>query len=500
MALSTCARSATFSSTELKALRNRIQGRALVSGDDDFDGARCTWSRTTFDQTPTMVVLPVTAADVVAAVLFARDHELAIAIQGGGHGHPRPADGGLLVNFADMAAVQVVPAKDGHEGRARVEAGAKWREVIADAHTYGLAPLSGFAATVGVVGYTLGGGVGWLVRQYGAAAGRVRSAEVVTTDGQLLQVSERSHPDLFWGLRGGGGNFGIVTALEFDLLPVAEVFGGFVAYPLARGRDVLTAYAEWTAGVPDTVTSAMRLVHYPAAPLIPEPLRGTSAVVIMACCTGGTPEAEALLAPLRALGAPLLDTFRRMSFAEIGTIANDPPEAPPLFTAIDSGGLRELSAGAIDSLLRIAGDRAVGIFLVEVRHLGGALAHQPDAQMPFAFRSPWFISALAAAPTPEALQAGRRSIGALLESLAPVWTGERLINGLGAAADGPHLTPAGYSVEHYRTLVALKDRYDPDNVLRFNHNIAPSAQGAPLAKGVSGRQRGPRTSAPRSMP
>jgi UDP-N-acetylenolpyruvoylglucosamine reductase len=461
-----------FSSTQLQALRKQIHGRVLVPGEDGYDAARQTWNVTTFEQQPAIVVRPLSAADVVPAVVFAREHHLLIAAQGGGHGHPRPADGALLVNFADMAAVRVTPAADMSGGTARVEAGVKWREVIAAAHQHGLAPLSGFAATVGVVGYTLGGGVGWMVRQYGAAAGSVRFAEVVTSDGRLLHVNEQSHADLFWGLRGGGGNFGLVTALEFELYPVKDVFGGFVAYPLAQGTEVLTAYAEWTKRVPDTLTSAMRLVHYPLVSLIPEPLRGASAIVIMACYNGTTPEGEALLKPLRSIGTPLLDTFRPMPYAQIRTIANDPIDAPPLFTAADGGGLRDLSSDAIDSLLRIAGDRTAGIFLVEARHMGGALARQPEASMPFGFRSPWFISALAAAQTPDALQGGKRSIGTLLQALKSVLTGERLINGVDAGNTGPHLTRAGYSPEH--KLVALKDKYDPGNVFRFNHNIAPA--------------------------
>jgi hypothetical protein len=209
-------------------------------------------------------------------------------------------------------------------------------------------------------------------------------------------------------------------------------------------------------------------------PVIPEPLRGASAIVIMACSTGSTAEGEALVKALRSIGTPLLDTFRPMPYAQIATIANDPPEAPPLFTFTNGGGLRDLSSDVIDAVLRLAGDRAAGIFMVEARHAGGALARQPEDMMPFGFRSPWFISALAAAPTPQVLEGGKRSVGALLEALKPALTGEVLINGLDAASTGPHLVRAAYSEENYRKLIALKDKYDPANVFRFNHNIAPS--------------------------
>ena len=191
---------------------------------------------------------------------------------------------------------------------------------------------------------------------------------------------------------------------------------------------------------------------------------------------GSTSEGEALWKPLRSIGAPLVDTLRRMPYAEIATIASDPPEAPPLFTGGDGGGLRDLSSDAIDSVLRIAGDRASGIFVVEARHMGGALARQPDGSMAFSFRSPWFISALAAGPTPDALEGARRSIATLMDALKPALTGERLINTLDAGNTGPDLVRAAYSPEAYQKLVALKDTYDPENVFRFNHNIAPSTR------------------------
>jgi FAD/FMN-containing dehydrogenase len=462
-------RAATFSSTQLDDLRGRVGGRVLVPGDEGYDAARQTWNTTTFDQRPALVVMPSSADDVAAAVRFAREHDLSIGVQGGGHGHPRPVDDALFVNFASMQSVQIA-----ERGTARVEAGARWSGVIQAAHTYGLAPLNGFSGTVGVAGYTLGGGIGWLARQYGAAAGTLRAADVVTADGHLVQVSADDYADLFWGLRGGGGNFGIVTSLELDLYPLKEVFGGFIAYPLSLGREVLSAYVDWTSRVPGTMTSAARLVHFPPAPAIPEPLRGASAVVLMACSVGGITAGETLVKPLQSLGTPLLDSFRRMRYAEIGTIASDPQEAPPLLTFGNGGGLRELAPEGIDAMLRIAGDRGSGIFLVELRHAGGALTRQPEEAMPFGFRSPWFIGALAAAPTTEALESGKRSVAALLEALQPALTGELLINSLDSSLTSPSLVRAAYSADNYRRLVALKRKYDPANVFRFNHNIAPS--------------------------
>ena len=463
------ARSTAFTSPDLDELRERIVGRVLVPGGDGYDAARKTWNATTFEQRPALVVMPSSADDAAMAVRFAREHELAIGAQGGGHGHPRPVNDALFLNFSSMQSVQIT-----QRGTAQIEAGARWSGVIQAAHTYGLAPLNGFSGTVGVAGYTLGGGIGWLTRQYGAACGSLRCADVVTADGDLLQVSADDYVDLFWGLRGGGGNFGIVTSLELELYPVKEVFGGFVAYPLSQGQEVLSAYAEWTARVPGTMTSAARLVHFPSSPGIPLPLRGTSAVVLMACSVGGVTAGETLVKPLQSIGTPLLDTLRRMPYSAIGTIASDPPEAPPLYTIGNGVGLRELLPEGIDAMLRIAGDRASGIFVVELRHAGGALTRQPEEAMPFGFRSPWFVGALAAAPTPEALDVGRRSVATLLEALQPAATGETLINSLDPGLTSPQLVRAAYSADNYRRLVALKGKYDPANVFRFNHNIAPS--------------------------
>jgi hypothetical protein len=256
---------------------------------------------------------------------------------------------------------------------------------------------------------------------------------------------------------------------------VKEIFGGFVAYPLAVGTKALSTYAQWTTIVPDTLTSAVRVVHYPPAPAIPEPLRGASAIVIMACYTGSTADGEALLRPVRSIGTPLLDTFRPMPYVEIATIASDPPEAPPLFTFTNGGGLRDMSPAVIDALLRIAGDRDAGIFMVELRHAGGALTRQPEDAMPFSFRSPWLMTALATASKPHELEHGKRSVAALIDALPPALTGEVLINTVDPANAEPHFTRAAYSDETYRKLVALKDIYDPANVFRFNHNIPPSS-------------------------
>lgn len=464
--------SVPFNPTRLEMLRANLRGSALVPGDDGYDAARRTWDATNFDQHPSIIVLPAVTADVLAAVAFAREHELPIAVQAGGHGHPYPANGALLVNFARMTRVQI--KTEMATATAQIEPGAKGSDVVQAAHLYGLAPLNGFAATVGIVGYLLNGGVGWLTRQYGAGAGSIRSVELVTADGDLLQVYDQSHPDLLWGLRGGGGNFGIVTALECALYPVNDIFGGQVIYPITQGKDVFHAYMQWVKSVPDELTSALRIGHFPASPNVPPALRGASVIIVLACYHGEAGEGEALLQPMRTMGTPLVDTCAQMPYAQVATIANDPSEGPPLFFHIDGAALQGLSQDDMEMLLEVAGHPASGIQLVELRHLGGALVRQPEDAMPFSFRrATFYLNAMTAAPSPDALAEGKRGIATLMQALQPATTGEVILSLAGNAS--LDMTRAAYSPAHYRRLVALKDRYDPWNVFRFNHNIPPSS-------------------------
>jgi hypothetical protein len=460
----------TINSTHLQALRAQLQGAALVPDDEGYTAASQVWDAATFNQHPTLVVLPVISADVLAAVTFAREHNLPIAVQGGGHGHPCPADGALLINFARMAEVQIFPKT----ASARIEAGAKAGTVVQAAYPYSLAPLNGFAPNVGIVGYLLGGGVGWLTRQYGAGAVSIRSAELVTADGRLLQVNENSHPDLFWGLRGGGGNFGVITALECALYPVKDVFGGQVTYPLTEGKNVLNTYLKWAKTIPDELTSALRIVHFPPRPNLPPALRGASIIQVLACYNGKAKAGEGWLNPMRSLGTPLLDTFGPLPYSQIATIANDPVEAPPLLSYTESAAFQDFSPNEIETLFETVSNPTSGLFMAEIRHVGGALARQPEDAMPFGLQqAAFYLGLLTMAPTPDLLTHGKGSITTLLQALKPGTTGELLTNLAGNAS--PELTRAAYSPANYQRLVALKNKYDPQNVFRFNHNILPSA-------------------------
>ena len=294
-------------------LRTAASSDVLVFPTDaGWDDARRAWNLAV-DQRPAVVALPRSVDDVVDAVDYARTLGLRIAVQGTGHGAPRtPLDGTMLVNTSRMTGVEVDP-----KGRtARVAAGTIWADVVDAAVPHGLTALHGSAHDVGVVGYSLGGGIGWLARKHGLSSSSVLSAQVVTAEGEVLRADRETNADLFWALRGGGGSFGIVTEVEIALFPVAEAYAGWLVWPMERAPEVLGAWAEWTKDAPEEVTSLGRMLQIPPIPEMPEPLRGRQVVVVEAAFLGTEEEGRELLRPLRDL-EPELDTFATVPAAAL---------------------------------------------------------------------------------------------------------------------------------------------------------------------------------------
>jgi FAD/FMN-containing dehydrogenase len=454
----------------IEALRDRLQGTLLQPQDQGYVGAAKAWNLNA-EQHPALVVLAECAADVVAAVQFARQVGIGVGVMATGHGVGAPCDRGMLVNTSRMRGVSV----DSVSQTARVEAGALWKDVIPLAQAYGLAGLAGSAPHVGVVGYTMGGGFGWLGRKFGLNAASVTAADVVTAAGELLHVSANQHTDLFWGLKGGGGNFGIVTALEFRLYPLATVFGGAVFYPVEQARDALNRYADWTAELPDEVTSAIAFMNIPPLPFLPERLRGRSVIVIKACYCGAKPEdGENLFRPMReGLGEPIMDTFGKMSVAAMDAISKDPVD--PMGVIQYTGMLSNLSPETIDALVAVAGaESGSPLLAVELRQLSGALARTPEQLNPMGRGNAQFsLNVLGATFTPEMAERGKTQIARLIGATRQYQTGETFLNYLeiDPAADRVR---AAYPPEDWERLVALKNMYDPENVFRFNRNIPPS--------------------------
>ena len=348
-------------------LRARLRGAAVLPGEATYDAARSAWNLNA-EHRPALVVLPENAEDIRCAVEFARTAGLGVGVLATGHGTGTPCDGGVLINTSRMRGVHVDPAAR----LARVEAGAVWHDVLEAAGVHGLTGLPGSSTTVGVVGYTLGGGFGWLGRRYGLAVHSVLRAEVVTADGRLITASPDEHPDLFWGLKGGTGNLGIVTALEFTLHPVRQVYGGNLYYPLDRADDVLRFFAQWSRSAPPELTSAITFRTFPPLPTVPEPLRGTSLVAIRGCFCGDPTEGRALIDQARvALGPAQLDTFTAMPAAAVAAISMDPVDPVGAMNHLEL--LRDLTPATIDALVELAGPEARSpLVMLEVRQLGGA--------------------------------------------------------------------------------------------------------------------------------
>jgi hypothetical protein len=363
----------TETTIDLSPLRDRFTGDLHTSADPGWDEARSAWNLAV-DQHPAIVAIPEDADDVARVVRFARDRGIRVAVQGTGHNAAAHGDlaGVLLIKTERLRDVRVEPATR----TARVGAGVTWGEVVGPAAEHGLASLAGSSHDVGIVGYSLGGGVSWLARKHGLAAERITAIEFVSAHGDLREVTALTDPDLFWAIRGGGGNFGVVTAMEFELLPITEVYAGALFFPYERAGEVLEAWRQWTRSVPDEVTSVGRMIQIPPIPDVPEFLRGRSFTVIEATFLGTEQQGAELLAPLRELG-PEMDTFAIVTPPDLLALHMDPPGPVP--GQGDHQMLAELDAESLQRLVAAVGPGTDSPLLsFEFRHLGGALGRRGE--------------------------------------------------------------------------------------------------------------------------
>lgn len=435
-------------------------------GDPSWDTARQAWNLAV-DQHPAAVAFPEDAAQVAALVTFARERGLRLAPQGTGHnaGAIASLDRTILVRTSRMREVTIDPT-----GRtARAEAGALWSDVTTAADPHGLAALAGSSPDVGVVGYCLGGGVSWLARRYGLACNHVRAIELVTADGRCVRTTAEHEPDLFWALRGGGGSFGIVTAIELELLPVPEVFAGALFFPWERAREVLHAWRAWTATVPDSVTSCGRILQLPPLPEVPASLRGGQFALIEVVITGDLDRAEDLVAPLRALGAAI-DTLGVIPAAALSHLHMDPEHPVPAIT----GGrlLNEVPAAAVDALVAAAGPGSgTSLLTTEIRHLGGALRRVEHGHGALARLDAEYMMFCGGVPTDASVAAAvTRDVATVEAALAPWDAGSAYLNFVEEPADASSFFPPA---THER-LRDVKRRYDPDELFLANHPIVPA--------------------------
>jgi FAD/FMN-containing dehydrogenase len=446
--------------TGFAELQGAIDGDLVTPRDAAWDGARLAWNLAA-DQQPAAVAFPQSAADVAAIVGFARERGLRVAPQGTGHGAMALGDlaDTILLKTERMRGVSI----DAERRIARVEAGVLWLEVVDAAAEHGLAALAGSSPDVGVVGYTLGGGLSWLSRKYGLGSNRVTAIEVVTPSGDLVRTDREHEPDLFWALRGGGGAFGVVTALEFELFPIEELTAGILWFPLERAVEVLKVWRAWTESVTEEMTSVGRILQFPPIPEIPEPVRGKSFVVVQTIWLGDEVEGERLLAPLRGLG-PVMDTVERTQARELWRLHMDPEQPVP--AAGDGQLLDDLDDDLIESLVA----RTVGspLLSLELRHLGGEIGRRRSHHGALSsFAAQFAMYAVGMAPTPELRAAVEAAAGAVLEAAERLSAEHTYLN----FAESRRSAATLFSSDGYHRLRTIKRIVDPGNVIRSNHPL-----------------------------
>ncbi len=445
-----------------EALRHAVRGTVHVPGDAFYAGA-CTAFNVAVDQRPAAVVEPVDAHDVAAVVRHARANGLGVAPQATGHGATGIGPEAILLRTGMLDGVAVDPERR----VARAGAAARWEDVLAAAAEHGLAGRSGSSGDVGVVGYSLGGGIGWFARSHGFGADAILAAEVVTAAGEVVRVDDESDPELMWALRGGGGSFAIVTALEIELHPAPALYGGQMVWPGEDAEPVLRAWRNWVDTLPETASATATMVTTPPLEEIPEPIRGRSIVMVGFVHQGGEAEARELLAPLvGGLGPMLISTVAPLPITALGEVAMDPREPLPY----DMRGhlLADVSDATIDALLEI-GEPSSGspITMLQLRHLGGALARGGDRSAAGRIVEPFLLYGVGATPEPSVAGLVAERFGELARAISPWATGRRALT----FAKGGEDVGAAYEEPALARLSALRAERDPEGILRANHPI-----------------------------
>jgi FAD binding domain/Berberine and berberine like len=451
-------------------LKGRLRGQVILPGDASYDVARHVWNGM-IDRKPAIILCPTGVADVIEAITYARRNKLAVAVRGGGHNVSGSAvcDGGVVIDLSAMRGIRVDPV-----GRtARAEGGVTWGELDRETQVFGLATPGGLISSTGIAGLTLGGGIGWLARKYGLSCDNLLSVDIVTADGKLVQASPRQNRDLFWAIRGGGGNFGVVTSFEYRLHPVGpSVFGGIVIHPMERAGEVLRFYRAFISRAPDELSAFPAFINIPPLPDIPSELHGKRAIALATCYAGTAGEAERALAPLRAFGPPLLDLIGALPYCGLQSLFDaSAPHGALSYWKSDT--LDELSDDCIDVLLSHTAElpRLSPLTIIHIYPLRGAIGRVRSSRTAFRHRSARFSTIISATwLDPADSRSHIDWVRGLWQAMRPCSSGGVQPNFLGE--EGDDRVRAAYG-KNYPRLVAVKRRYDPTNFFHMNQNIHP---------------------------
>jgi FAD/FMN-containing dehydrogenase len=464
---------ATVSEEALGELLGRIRGEVVTPEDPGYAAVRPT-SNAMFEGRAALAVRCSSTADVVAAVTFARDHGLLLAVRGGGHSVAglSAGDGAMLIDLSPMNGVAVDP-----EGqRARVQGGALWADVDREAQAHGLATPGGLISDTGVGGLTLGGGYGWLRRKYGLSCDNVVEAEVVCADGEVRTASAESHPDLYWALRGGGGNFGVVTSFTFALHPVGPTVA-FVgtAYPIEETARVARGLRDYMEGTPDEVTAMLVAFTFPAAPTLPPPVHDRPCVVVGAVYAGEVDDGMALMQPLRELAEPVVDLTHPAAYTFVQSSFDGMLPRHTMRSYWKSQYLGELSDAAVDAFATLALNRPAPLTVMNLWPMGGAVNRVDPEATAFAERSaPWMVSIDGNWADPAMDEEGIAWVRSAWSTIGEFGTGGVYLNFTGLAGEAPTAGVDSALGRNLRRLAGVKATYDPGNLFRLNNNITPA--------------------------
>ena len=450
--------------TELTDIRALCGGAVALPGDEAYEAGRSPWN-SYVDQRPAMIAYPATPQEVAEVMHYARDAGLRVAPQSTGHNAAPLGDLSDSVLLRTSAFTEI--SIDADQRIARVGGGVLWQDVVEAAAAHGLYPLHGSSPDVAVAGYSLGGGIGWLARLHGLQANSLTAIEIVTAGGEIVRADAEHHADLFWALRGGGGNFGVVTALEFRLYEYTEAYGGMLVWDWQHAERVLRAWVEWSRSAPANVTTSWRILQIPDIEDAPPPLRGRQVVVIDGAVIADEERAAEIIAPLRDL-EPEMDLWATMPAAGLTHIHGDPEAPTP--TVSDTAILDGIDEEAIRALIGVAGpDSNSPLFMVELRQLGGALAHPAEGGGALShFDGEFILFAGHLAATPEMAAVGDAASRNVVGTMWPWNNGRHYLN----FAESKVEARAGFRADAYERLRAVRDAYDPQRRMRANHEIS----------------------------